>query len=185
MYYKELSRIYNVDYKNVNKLWSTEISDRKPEDIRTNKLIANVNSGLLEKSTNTSSESYTFNGLREALYYQNPVGCRINKLSVEKPQLVEDEEEEEAWKTVYTELDEKYYCLTVSDMAPLRNGFIYIKELLLQYHNFKMYQGYLKLVEYNVDVWSVKTDVFVIRREHLRRAKKALDFHENIGGWRH
>ena len=48
-----------------------------------------------------------------------------------------------------------------------------------------MYQDYLKLVENNVDVWSVKTDAFVIRREHLRRAKKALDFNEEIGGWRH
>ena len=163
LYYKEPSRVYNVDYmKIVNKLWATEISDRIPEDIKTKKLIANVNFGLLEKSTNTSSKSYTFNGLREALYYQNLVGGRINKLSVEKPELVEDEEEEEAWKTVYTELDEKYYCLTVSDRATLRNGFIYIKELLLQYHNFKMYQDYLKLVENNVDVWSVKTDAFVI-----------------------
>ena len=48
-----------------------------------------------------------------------------------------------------------------------------------------MYQDYLKLVDNNVDVWSVKTDAFVIRREHLRRAKNAIDFNENIGGWRH
>ena len=53
---------------------------------------------------------------------------------MEKPELVEDDEEEEAWKTVYTELADKYYCLTVSDRATLRNGFIYIKELLLQYN---------------------------------------------------
>ena len=186
LYYEEPSRVYNVDYKKiVNKLWATEISDRAPEDIKTKKLIAKVNFGLLEKSANTSSKSYTFNGLREALYYQNLVGGRINKLSVEKPELVEDDEEEDAWNTVYTELEEKYYCLTVSDRATLRNGFIYIKELLLQYHNFKMYQDYLKLVENNVDVWSVKTDAVVIRREHLRRAKKALDFNEEIGGWRH
>ena len=148
MYYREPSRAYNVDYKKiVNRLWATEISDRTPEDIQTKKLIANVNFGLQEKSTNTSSKSYTFNGLGEALYYQNLVGGRINKLSVEKPELVEDEEEEEAWKTVYTELDEKHYCLTVSDMATLRNGFIYIKELLLQYQNFTKYQDFLKFVE--------------------------------------
>ena len=36
-----------------------------------------------------------------------------------------------------------------------------------------------------MDVWGVKTDDFVIRKEHLRRAKKALEFNENIGGWRH
>ena len=125
-YYKEPSRVYNVDCKKiVNKLWATDISDRTPEDIKIKKLIANVNFGLLENSTDTSSKSYTFNGLREALYYQNLVGGIINNLSVEKPELVEDEEAD-AWKTVYAELDEKYYCLTVSDMATLRNGFIFI-----------------------------------------------------------
>ena len=72
-------------------------------------------------------------------------------------------------------------------MATLRNGliYIYIKELLLQYHDFQIYQDYIQLGECNVDVWSVKTDAFVIRKEHLRRAKKALEFNENIGGWRH
>ena len=186
LYYNEPSRVYYVDYKRiVNKLWATEISDRAPEDVKTKKLIANVNFGLLEKSTNMSSKSYTFNGLREALYHQNLVAGRINKLSAEKPELVEDEEEEDAWKTVYTELDVKYYCLTVPDRATLRNGFIYIKALLLQYHNFKMCKDYVKLVENNVDVWSAKTDAFVIRREHLRRAKKALEVNEHIGGWRH
>ena len=153
--------------------------------MKTKKLLANVNFGLLEKSTSTSSKSYTFNSLREALYYQNLVGGKINKLSVDKPESVEDDEEEEAWRTIYTKLDEKYYCLTVSDGATLRNGFIYIKELLVQYHNFRMYQDYLKLVYNNVDAWSVKTDAFVIRREHLRRAKNAIDFNENISGWRH
>ena len=127
------------------------------------------------------------------MYYQNLVGGRINKLSVEKPELVEDasveasransvasqearelcdDEEEDAWKTVYTELDEKYYCLTVSDRATLRNGLIYMKELLLQYHNFKIYQDYLKLVENNVDVWSVKTDAFVIRKGTPKESKE-------------
>ena len=186
LYDKEPSRVYNVDCNNiVNAFWATEISDRTPKDIKTKKLIANVNFGLLDKSTNTSSTSYTFNGLREALYYQNLVGGGINQLSVEKPELVEDDEEEDAWKIVYTELDDKYYCLTVSDMATLRKGFIYIKELLLQYHNFKLYQDYSNLVDNNVDVWSVKTDAFVVRREHTRRAKEALDFNEEIGGWRH
>ena len=48
---------------------------------------------------------------------------------------------------VEKEMDGKYYCLTVTDKATLRNGYIYIKELLLQHHIFKMHTDYTKLTE--------------------------------------
>ena len=32
---------------------------------------------------------------------------------------------------IQKESDKKHYCLTVSDLALLRNGYIYIKELLV------------------------------------------------------
>ena len=57
----------------------------------------------------------------------------------------------------------------------LRNGYTYVKELLLQYHNHKMQEDYNKLINNGVDVWSVKTDAFVIRHEHLSKAKKAIN----------
>ena len=79
------------------------------------------------------------------------------------------------------ELDEKFYCLTVSDRVALRNGHTYVKELLLQYHNHKIQEDYNKLINNGVDVWSVKTDAFVIRHEHLSKAKKAIKFNNNIG----
>ena len=40
-----------------------------------------MNFGLLEKSTHTVSRSYAFDSLREALYYQQQVGGKINKVS--------------------------------------------------------------------------------------------------------
>ena len=83
------------------------------------------------------------------------------------------------------ELDRKYYCLTVTDRVALRNGYTYIKELLLQTHNHKIQEDYTKLVNNGVDVWSIKTDAFVIRHKHLSKAKKAITFNGNIGGWRH
>ena len=89
------------------KLWATEISDHFPEDAKIKKLIANVNFGLLEKCTNKSSKGFAFDGLREALY----IGYDLESDK---------------------ELDRKYYCLTVTDRVALRNGYIYIKELLLQ-----------------------------------------------------
>ena len=82
-------------------------------------------------------------------------------------------------------MDKKYYCITVTDKATLRNGYVYIKELLLQHHNFKMHTDYTKLKENHIGVWSVKTDAFVIRKEHLRGAKNLIEFSDRIGGWRH
>ena len=172
LHYKQPSRVYKVNYtKLIKQLWATEISDHFPEDAKIKKLIANVNFGLLEKGTNKSSKSFAFDGLREALYYQQEVGGKINKITGY------DENDKE--------LDRKYYCLTVTDRVALRNGYTYIKELLLQTHNHKMQQDYTKLVNNGIDVWSVKTDAFVIRQEHLSKAKKAITFNSNIGGWRH
>ena len=129
-----------MNYTNlIKKLWATEKSDHFPEDAKIKKLIANVNFGLLEKGTNKSSKSFAFDGLREALYYQQEVGGKINKI------IGYDLESDK-------ELDKKYYCLTVTDRVALRNGYTYIKELLLQYHNHKMQEDYKKLINNGVDV---------------------------------
>ena len=82
------------------------------------------------------------------------------------------------------EAHDKYYTLTVSDTAELTNGFKYIKELLLQIHNFRMYEDYYKLIEAGVQVHYVKTDAFLIKIEDLKKAKKLLKFSKQIGGWR-
>ena len=172
LHYKEPSRVYKVNYtKLIKQLWATEISDHFPEDAKIKKLIAHVNFGLLEKGTNKSSKSFAFDSLREALYYQQEVGGKINEIT----RYDEDDKE----------LDKKYYCLTVTDRVALRNGYTYIKELLLQTHNHKIQEDYTKLLNNGVDIWSIKTDAFVIRHEHLSKAKKAIAFNSNIGGWRH
>ena len=48
-----------------------------------------------------------------------------------------------------------------------------------------MHTDYTKLTGNHIGVWSVKTDAFVIRKDHLRRAKNLINFNEHIGGWRH
>ena len=48
-----------------------------------------------------------------------------------------------------------------------------------------MHTDYTKLTDNHIRVWSVKTDAFVIRKEHLRRAKNLIEFSDRIGGWRH
>ena len=82
------------------------------------------------------------------------------------------------------ETQTKYYTLTVSDTTELTNGFKYIKELLLQIHNFRMYEDYYKLADAGISVGYVKTDAFLINIEDLKKAKKLLNFSKQIGGWR-
>ena len=60
---------------------------------------------MLEKGTNKSSKSFAFDSLREALYYQQEVGGKMNKITGY------DEDDKE--------LDRKYYCLTVTDRVAL------------------------------------------------------------------
>ena len=151
------------------------------EDNKVKKLIANVNIGLLEKGTNKAQKSLVFDTLSEALYHQTIHGGRINKISGYYEEI---DEGTEGFETVEKETEAKYYTLTVSDTAELTNGFKYIKELLLQIHNFRMYEDYYKLVEAGVQVNYVKTDAFLIKTADLKKARKLLNFSKEIGGWR-
>ena len=228
MYFKRPSCVYDVDYTCIQKLYDTKISDKNAEDMKAKGMIVNVNIGMLEKGTNQSRKSLDFESLTEAVYYQNLMGGRMNKISgfCEGEELVEmtdeyiKELEEEAGNEIkewneYTEdwgeyrfvayrlghykikegkyydvinvekeTDKKYYTLTVGDKKELANGFRYIKELVLQRHNFKMYQDYYRLINSDVKVYSVKTDAFIIDKKDMKKAKKLINFSKDIGGWR-
>ena len=84
----------------------------------------------------------------------------------------------------WIEDEKKYYILNVSDRTNLNNGFRYIKELLLQHHNFKMYNDYNTLLANNIEVFSVKTDAFTIKSTDLEHAEACIKFGKDIGGWR-
>ena len=58
----------------------------------------------------------------------------------------------------------KYYVLNVSDERCLSNGFRYMKELLLQDHNYRVYEAYETLKGNGIGVYSVKTDALTIKR---------------------
>ena len=81
----------------------------------------------------------------------------------------------------------KYYLLNVSDERCLSNGFRYIKELLLQDHNYRVYEAYETLKENGIDVYSVKTDALTIKKGDVAKTLKLLKVEEEkhkIGGWR-
>eukprot|EP00438_Fugacium_kawagutii_P018169 Skav234138 [mRNA] locus=scaffold1519:11582:14900:- [translate_table: standard] len=175
LYYKIPSQIHKVNYKEiVDELWNATLSKDTQEDKHIKKLIANVNFGLLEKGGSTNQKSLVFKNVNEAMEYQANYGGKLLKINDVEVDMEEQEEE----------IKQSYYILNIRDKAKLRNGFRYIKELLLQHHNFKMNTAYFKLLKNSIPVYSVKTDAFVIDTVNLEKAKEVLEFHNDIGGWR-
>ena len=62
----------------------------------------------------------------------------------------------------FEEVGEPYFVLVLKADKQLKNGFRFVKELLLQARNHKLMQAYDRLVEANVKVVSAKTDCFTI-----------------------
>ena len=206
IYYKIPSYIHKVNYKSiVDELWETQLGDNDDDDDKQiKKKIANINFGMLEKSNNTAQRSVIFNSLKEACHYQRKHGGRIYALEeetcirkmVDLDEETDEEEEEEEEEEDKTTFGETYYVLNTTDRKTLVNGFRYIKELLLQYHNYAMYEAYTKLEAKGVKVYSVKSDAFTIHREDLNKVRPnpnhfiksyregILNFESAIGNWR-
>ena len=191
IYYKIPSYIHKVNYKSiVDELWETQLGDDEEDDKQIKKKIANINFGMLEKSNNTAQRSDIFNSLREACHYQKEHGGRIYALHEDIHERDEETEEERRHK------GDTYYILNTTDRQTLVNGYRYIKELLLQYHNYAMYEAYTKLEEKGVKVYSVKSDAFTIHQDNLSKVKPnpnhfiksyregILNFESAIGNWR-
>ena len=165
--YKKPYYIHKVNYSDVvDELNQTVLSDDIEEDKSNKKRIANITFGMLEKSNNTAQRSYIFNSLREAIHYQRQSGGRI--YAIQEETVIHEIDEHDNEETTKKE-GEKLYILNVTDKTKLLNGFRFIKEMLLQYHNFSMYEAYNKLVENNIKVYSVKSDAFTIHEDDLTR----------------
>ena len=76
------------------------------------------------------------------------------------------------------------YVLVIKAEALLKNGFRYIKELLLQHHNHKLKQAWDTLTANDIKIHSVKTDCCTIRASDLERAQTFLPFDQGHGSWR-
>ena len=192
LYYKTPKDVYKVDYKGlIDDLYNTVITDNKEDNKQYLKKILNITVGMLEKTYNTNQRSTTFTTLEEACYHQSIHGGKIYSIAEYQNELVEVDEDE--FRS--TEIEgTKYYVFSVSEKRTLINGFVYIKELLLQYHNFKMYNAYNLLTENNVKVYSIKTDAMTINKKDIDKVygytftRKWIDgllkFDDEIGDWR-
>ena len=139
------------------------------------KSVANVNFGLLEKGQNKVQKSKIFDTLEEVRYHQATYGGKVSIQKKLQEEVVEQQYDlyfgldiEPNTNSKWIEDEQKYYILNVSDCATLKNGFRYIKELLLQHHNFQMYRDYQTLTANGIDVFSVKTDAFTIKNKTLK-----------------
>ena len=102
--------------------------------------------------------------MKEACYSQSIYGGKLYTISECQKELIDvDEDEFETRETEGT----KHCVLSVSEKKTLINGFMYIKELFLQYHNFKMYEPYKTLSDNNIKVYSVKTDCFTVHADDV------------------
>ena len=195
LYDKQPSFIHKVEYTNINELLQTNIDEHDEAlDKLIKKLIPNVNFGLLEKGGATAHQSILFKNIDEAVHYQTEYGGKINMLShivSEYPETVTEYDDEGGATTTNYGFDEdewdvkaSYYILHLKEKAVLRNGYRYIRELLLQQHNFKMNQDFKTLITNDISVYSVKTDAFVIDTRNEEKTKQLIEFHDDIGGWK-
>ena len=108
----------------------------------------------------------------------------IQNIVEESGAMTSDLDGAEVWGTKIKDIGKTYFILNVSKTSTLTNGFRYIKELVLQHHNFKMYNDAKTLKDNGIDIYSVKTDAFTIKNTDLESAMKLLKFSKSFGGWR-
>ena len=203
IYYKVPSNTYKVNYKKlINEPWELKLDEDEEKDKMKKKMIACINIGLLEKQTNTAKKSVVFSKMVDAFYYQEKYGGDINIITETKwdGEVYDDDEDclidfDDKGNVIEPENDEKelakivdeckHYVLNISDThKTLMNGYRFIKELILQHHNFDMNEAYETLMRDDVMGYSVKTDAFVIDKCNLCKAKGVLKFGSEIGDWR-
>ena len=76
------------------------------------------------------------------------------------------------------------FILNLYAEASRTNGFRYIKELLMQRHNFYLNSPNKLLNDSGLDVYTVKMDAFTTRQSQLETARELLNWEEGIGNWR-
>jgi hypothetical protein len=91
---------------------------------------------------------------------------------------------EEPSQTQIKQVGNPYFVLNVSKKTTLQNGFRYIKELVLQHHNYKIFSDIKTLRDNNIDTYSVKTDALTIHKNDVDKVQTLLSFSKDIGGWR-
>ena len=120
----------------------------------------------MEKQTNKAQKSKLFDSFEEAKFWTEKFGGTINFInqyeehktdtgidSIDKD-VDDDHQAMHNLKQVAT--GNTLYIMSIQAEASMTNGFTFIKELLLQHHNFYLKRSYDLLNENGVKVFTVK-----------------------------
>ena len=141
--------------------------------------IANTNFGMLEKGINRKQKLFLFFTREECKYYQVQYGGDITVIKQYEEKATDYtnpldkgiKEPDVFWSVEYKETGIVMYVLNISASVSLTNGFRYIKELLMQYHNYYVHESYETLLKNGIQVSTVKTDALTISKTDLEQAK--------------
>ena len=196
---KEPSNYRKVSYDKIaEEVWATKISDDEAEDTQIKKTICNTQFGMLEKSFNKNTKSSIHTNYGVAKHNQAIYGGTIYTLSKYEYKEVyfvdpldrgikDDESDDDislSRRVEFHETDDKIYILNMEAKASLHNGFRYIKEMLVQYHNFNLNKAYEKMIQNEIKVFTVKTDAFTVLKKDVEVVMTLLDFGDKTGKWR-
>ena len=191
---KHPSVVKKVHYsKLIEELWSAKISNDREQDEVLKKTIANCSFGMLEKQVNKKVKSKIFDSYEDAKFFQVKYGGEITFIKQYEqkamwkdtsPLDIDVEDAEFGLKMEMIPTGNCLYILNLSAECSLNNGFRYIKELLMQHHNFYLNRSRKLLEDSGVEVYTVKTDAFTIQSRHLEEASELLNWEAGIGSWR-
>jgi len=155
---------------------------------------------MLEKRINKNQKSKIFDTYEDAKFYQCTYGGDINFIKQYESATWTaptnpldkgldntdwwDPDDNTIYKNELIETGHVLYVLNISAECNLNNGFRYIKELIMQHHNFYLNNCYKILKKNDVEVYTCKTDAFTIPANGLDKAKELLNWENGLGSWR-
>jgi hypothetical protein len=145
--------------------------------VNSQKKIVNVVTGLLEKRTNKKHETKIFYTEQDAEYYASKLNGKIIPI-FDDTEVESFDFDDKPCKS----LKVKFYCVNVEISCDLVNGFTAIKDMIYNLQKIKMYNLYLKLKSFHVQVFGVKTDCFLI--EDVDTVKRCFPINKEIGGYK-
>jgi len=173
-YVRRYSRLETVNYGDI----VDELYNEKDFPIKCKKHIANKTTGLLEKKKNKSYACKLFNNFAEAQYYQIKYGGGDIII-------LGDDDATMGGLFANKKKRGRAYMLVFKKDKVLTNGFRYIKEMIYNMMNMKMYELYKKCHKGGLKVIGIKTDCLVVQNSRSEIEQTGyVDFADKFGGWK-
>jgi hypothetical protein len=168
---KHPSNVFDSNFKNVvEQVYAADI------DLQQKKDTVNIIIGLLEKKKNKRQDTFTFSNLSSVHHHQISYGKGHVVPVTNGDEFINE-------NGSYAENPFMYFVVHNYE-AELKNGFCFIKEMLLQNVKYDTIALYNKLNHYNIPVASIKTDAFLIPVGYEKEIMKIVKVSEQMGDWK-